>query len=167
MENWKDISGFNGLYQVSDQGRIKSFIVSKKGRVMKFDTVSRRYNYIGLRLGMIQKNYVVHRLVANAFIENPENKPQINHKDGNKLNNYVENLEWCSASENMKHACKTGLITPPRLKGPDHPRALLNQKQVNIIKAMKGMEILQKEIAPLFNIYTSTVSNIQTGKTYV
>jgi hypothetical protein len=165
LEIFKDIKGLSGKYQVSNKGRIKSFYVSNKGRIMKPEHRSKRYLCIGLRLDLVKKNYVIHRLVANAFIDNPENKPQINHKDGVKTNNHIENLEWCTKSENMKHSYATGLQVP--LRGANNPRSLLNQKQVNIIKAMKGMEIKQKEIAILFNVHSSTVSAIYKNRTYI
>lgn len=164
MEIFKDIEGFSGKYQVSNKGRIKSFHISDKGRIMKPEERNKKYLCIGLRLNMNKKNYVIHRLVANAFIDNPENKSQINHKDGNKLNNHTENLEWCTHSENMKHAFSTGLSIA--LKGEDTYNSTLNNKQARIIRSMKRMEIKQREVAKIFNTSTGVVGNIQRGKTY-
>ena len=113
-EIWKDIKNFEGLYQVSNLGRVKSLdrkikckhnYYLKKGKILK--GIKKRHNYLWVSLN--KKSYSIHRLVANAFIPNLENKPLINHKDGNQQNNNVNNLEWCTQSENMKHAYLCGL----------------------------------------------------------
>lgn len=99
MEIWKDIKGYEGLYQVSNCGRIKSFHKKENGAIIKV-AVKRGYYQAGLRKNGLRKFYQVHRLVAQAFIENKDNLPQVNHIDENKLNNNVENLEWCTVSYN-------------------------------------------------------------------
>lgn len=119
-EIWKDIPGYEGYYQVSNLGRVKSLdrIVPHprykcgqfwKGRIstIKID----RYGYPCITLNKKShiKTITIHRLVAKSFISNPENKPQVNHIDGNKLNNKVNNLEWCTSKQNTIHAWKTGL----------------------------------------------------------
>lgn len=101
-ETWKDIVGFEGHYQVSNTGRVKS-LKGGKERVMKPGNTI-KYLLITLSNGSLRKSFGVHRLVGQAFIENPLNKPQINHKDGNKKNNKVENLEWSTALENTLHS---------------------------------------------------------------
>lgn len=101
---WKDIKGYQGLYQVSNKGRIKTTAnhcvwnrqIIRKPKI-------RKYAEIPLKINGKSKWFMVHRLVAQAFIPNPQNKPQINHKDGNKLNNNVDNLQWCTPSENQIH----------------------------------------------------------------
>lgn len=105
-EIWKDIPNYEGLYQVSNRGRVKSFRKLKsiiKIKVLKiiFNT---RYFRIDLCKNNIPKRHTVHRLVSQAFIPNPENKPAVNHKDGNPKNNFVENLEWCTIKENSHHS---------------------------------------------------------------
>ena len=105
METWKDIPGFEGLYQVSDKGRIKSYKKDPDGLLLKL--TNRRGDYFRIVLqgkGKQMKSKSLHRLVAEAFIPNPDNLPQVNHKDGNKQNNRVENLEWCTAAENVRHS---------------------------------------------------------------
>ena len=112
-EIWCDIKGYKGLYQVSSKGRVRSLSrevsrCDKKrgfyfGKVMK-QAVACGYAGIVLCKAGHSKRYLVHRLVAHAFIPNPENKPQVNHKNGNKLDNNVDNLEWVTRSENMKHS---------------------------------------------------------------
>ncbi|MBQ4031321.1 MAG: HNH endonuclease [Bacilli bacterium] len=113
-EVWKDIEGYEGLYKVSNLGNVKSmkyFHHEKEGILIGG---IKKYGYrqvILVKKGKV-KYMNVHRLVAQTFIPNPLNKPQINHIDGNKLNNCVNNLEWCTPSENQIHAYRTGLKKP-------------------------------------------------------
>lgn len=118
MEEWRDIKGYEGLYQISSLGEVKSVErISPQGHRLKErirKTYIDRYGYRAINLcknGVITK-YDIHRLVAIAFIPNPEEKPQVNHIDGNKLNNCVENLEWNTCSENISHAFRTGIKKP-------------------------------------------------------
>lgn len=129
IENWKDVKGYEGLYQVSDQGRIKSLdrIVSnhqgsgiRKGKTMSFTICKGYYRVIFTREARHLHRFV-QRVVAEAFIPNPENKKEVNHKNGIKTDNRVENLEWCTPSENVKHAYKSGL--KKALKGADNYRS--------------------------------------------
>lgn len=107
-EIWKDVKEYEGLYQISNLGRIKSF--HKKEKILKTSYQYMKYGYIREKIDLSKngkkKSLKVHRLVAEAFIPNPENKPQINHIDGNPLNNNVFNLEWCTNQENIIHSYK-------------------------------------------------------------
>ena len=104
MEQWREIPGYEGLYEVSNCGRIR-----KGDRLKSLRSDKGGYLNVWLSKNGIQKCLKVHRLVALAFIKNPEGKRTINHKDGNKQNNNVENLEWATHSENIMHANETGL----------------------------------------------------------
>ena len=100
MEKWKNIEGFD--YVISSYGRVRHIRFKK---CLNDRLSNGGYNRVSLYKDGIQKNYLVHRLVANAFITNNDNKPQVNHIDGDKLNNNIENLEWSTASENQIHRC--------------------------------------------------------------
>lgn len=124
-EIWKDVPSFEGFYQASTLGRIQSLersIIKKDGksnyiketiRIVTFN----KYGYLNVTLHKISyhKTYSVHRIVANTFIPNPDNKPQINHKDGIKTNNRACNLEWATPKENIHHAWENGLAESSRL----------------------------------------------------
>jgi len=102
MEEWKDIKGYEGLYQISNLGRVKNI---KTNYIRK--SIITKLGYYQVKL--LNKMYLIHRLVAQAFIDNPNNYPEINHSDGNKANNKIENLIWCTRSQNVKHSFDNGL----------------------------------------------------------
>lgn len=111
-EIWKDIEEFDGLYQVSNYGRVKSIVVDgniwrSEERILK--THADKKGYLRVKFYYKSKAYTrkVHRLVAQAFIPNPKNFPQVNHKDEVKTNNCVENLEWCTNQYNCNYGTKT------------------------------------------------------------
>lgn len=102
-EIWKDIDGYEGLYQVSNLGRVKRV---NTGRVLKGVKDRKGYLIVNLCKNGSQSTKKIHRLVAQAFISNPESKPQVNHIDENKTNNMVSNLEWMTSTENNNHGTR-------------------------------------------------------------
>ena len=115
MEEWRDIKGYDGIYQVSNRGNVRSLdrrVVNHRGgttrwcegkMISPFDN-GHGYLVVSLSMGMARKNHYVHRLVAETFLSNQECKPVVNHKDYNTHNNHVSNLEWCTQHENVAHS---------------------------------------------------------------
>ena len=137
---------------------------------MKQKLTKTGYLTVHLRTGG-EKHLQVHRLVAKAFIPNPENKPQVNHIDGDKTNNNVENLEWVTASENMLHAISTGLYTPPDItlygkKGSEHGGSKLSEDDVKTIRKLRASGRTLISIAKDFNLGTSQVHRITNGESW-
>lgn len=129
-EIWRTVSGYENYYEASDQGNVRSVereIIDKigqkrrlKSKILKPGVCSAGYLNVDLSKNGKVKKHTVHRLVALAFLEPDELREQVNHKDGDKLNNHIENLEWTTPKENIRHAIDTGLFNPIRL-GKDNP----------------------------------------------
>jgi len=128
MEIWKDIKEYEELYKVSNLGNIKS--CKNNDKILKQCSTG-RYLIVHLSKNGISKNFYVHRLVASCFIENINNKNQVNHKDGNRLNNNSNNLEWVSSKENVNHAIDIGLT---KRKGEFNSNSFLTEKEVLSIR---------------------------------
>jgi hypothetical protein len=176
-EIWKTIEGFDG-YEVSNIGNIRSFLSRGHRYGLKRKSIPHQKklnkNHKGYYLvGLGNKKFMVSRLVGEAFIKNIDNKPQINHKNGIKTDNRVENLEWVTASENTKHGWKNGLIkmSEKRMRifkngdyrrGTLNGRSKLNENQVMAIKSLRNMKT--NTLARIFGVTTTTIRNIQNGK---
>lgn len=140
METWKDVSGFEGKYQVSNLGRVKSLARTRNKHHYPekiLNTTHRLtkdgYARVTLRDDFgINHEYRVNKLVALTYLPNPSNKETVNHKDGNKLNNEVTNLEWATRSENMKHAYRHNLKKP--MQGQENANAKLSDDEVRQIR---------------------------------
>lgn len=156
-EEFVPIKGFEN-YEISRSGKVWSKFT---GKILK--NVVDADGYLNVTLcAMSRKNMRIHRLVALHFIPNPNNYPQINHKDGNKLNNSVENLEWCTCRHNIRHSFDTGLNFGR--KGEKNYMAKLTERQVVDIKKkiMQGLRV--GDIAEDYNIGVYIVSKIKHGK---
>jgi len=161
-ETWSDIKGYEGVYKISTHGNVRSFTSHKNGEQLKPASDKFIYKWVNLSKNGEHKKHLIHRLVASAFIENKHGFEQVNHIDGNKLNNHVENLEWCTKSQNMKHAFKIGLQS---LAGEKHPQSKLTDSEViEISHLLKTTTLQQKEIAKLFNIDKTIISKIKHKK---
>ena len=184
-EIWKDVQGYTGLYQVSSYGRVKSLdrktntklnhqdFVIKKGRII-IPHISKLYNVVSLSKNNRVVTVRVHRLVAETFIPNPNNLSQVNHINGNKLDNRVVNLEWCNAKQNVQHAIKTGLVTKEQQNKCVKAMAQTNRKKVNqikngkvintfnsLIEAEKVTGINHKNISSAFRGYSKTAGGYE------
>jgi hypothetical protein len=154
-EIWKDIAGYEGLYQINNFGEIKSYFT---GKIRKQSISHNGYYKIGLYKNKIKKYLFVHRLVALTFIPNSENKPFVNHKSGNKLNNYTGLLEWCTQSENEIHAHKIGLKNH---KGEKSPVCKISNNDICKIRKMILKKTPYRKISNLFKISQSHISSIK------
>ena len=163
LEVWKDIVGNEGLYQVSNFGRVRSVDHHDSlgrlqiGRVLK-PQLDGRKNYFHVTLAN-RKIVQVHTLVAQAFIPNPNNLPQVNHKDENKQNNRADNLEWCTAKYNNSYGSRKNLK-----HGENHHGAKLTESDVREIKRLWKSGLLQKEIAVMYGMSKQHISTILNGK---
>jgi hypothetical protein len=162
VEEWKDIVGYEGLYKVSNFGRVKSSNYNHTGeeKVLKPVKHANGYLYVDLWKNNKKKRFSVHRLVMQTFIENPLNKPYINHIDCDRQNNCVDNLEWCTAEENMQYASKLG-----RLKSVENGKK--SSKPVIAINLTTKKEIYfnsQNEAARQLNLYQGSINRVLKGK---
>jgi len=155
IELWKTIDGYTD-YQVSNLGKIKS-LKHNKEKILKQIDNGFNYLYVYLCKNNICQTFYIHRLVGIAFIPNTHNKPCINHKDGNKQNNYVDNLEWCTHSENMKHAFKIGLRNQQGNNSPNHK---LNKNDVLIIRDLYLYGNSQNKISKIYGVSRSCIEHI-------
>lgn len=179
-EEWRDIEGYENLYQISNLGRVKSlnrkskissvnrdkcFEVKIKEKILKQELTRVDAYRVSLSKNGEVKRFLVHRLVALAFIPNPDKKPQVNHIDGNRKNNNSSNLEWVTRSENMIHAYKTGLQVP--LKGELHQNTKLTDSDVEYIRNnyIAGDNVFgARPMAKKFNISTDHLKAIANGR---
>jgi len=167
QEIWKDIPGYEGLYKVSNLGNIKSLkrlflhqgkrLLQINERILKPLVYKKGYPMVGIFKDGVTKKAYIHRLVAQTFIPNPENKQQVNHKDGNKQNNTASNLEWCTQSENIQHAFKTGL----NKSGEEHPFSKLTELSVLEIRSST---LNQRELSEAYGVQQSLISSIKMRK---
>jgi hypothetical protein len=172
METWKEIKDYEG-YEVSNFGNIKSLskkIKCKNGfritkeKVLKLKKT--KQGYLSIQLKNKGNHFLIHRIVASHFIDNAKDKPQVNHINGIKHDNRVENLEWCNQSENQIHAYKNKLQIPSlhkRAYGENQGCSKLKEKDIVFIlqNYKRGMGV---ELSKLFNVSQTTILNIVNKK---
>ncbi len=169
QEIWRDVEDWEGIYQISNIGRVKSFntngrngssLLKPKEIIRKLDISTNGYERVELRDRSIKKKYPVHRLVAKAFIPNPENKPFVNHLNGIKTDNRVENLEWCTDSENCQHAIRTGL------KDIEKKCLLTREQAEDIFKRRKIGKERVIDLVAEYGVGLHIVKTLLKGKTW-
>lgn len=155
VTTWKIIKN-HPTYEVSELGEIRN---RKTKHVIKPRLSDRGY----LKIQLNRKTYRVHRLVAQSFIDNPLNLPEVNHKDGDKTNNTVSNLEWVSKKENIQHSFRMGLNN----RWEKHFRSRLTKEQADEIRRiyLEG-KTTQKQLATVYNVHPSTISRVINNFTY-
>lgn len=167
-EIWRDVKGYIGLYMVSNLGRVKSLeriVKHPKGgsRIINekilTNVLMNNYLKVSLYKDGKKKDFRVHRLLANAFIPNPNNKPTVNHINGIKTDNRVENLEWNTSKENTKHAHENNLC----YKGETHFNSKLNDK---IVLEIRSSDLPQRELAKRYGVSQSQIWCVINRKTW-
>lgn len=155
-EIWNDIYDFEGLYVVSNKDRVKRIMQRKNAtqKLMNHSINKLGYHFVCLTKNGVNRNYFVSRLVAAAFIPNPDNKPHVNHLNG-KDDNTPESLEWVTPLENIQHAWRTGLSTSK--KGEKHNQSKLTEKEVLEIRASK---LTPTEISLLYSVNIQAIYKI-------
>lgn len=172
-EAWRDCAGFEGFYQVSNLGRVRSCDrvgnhavygnMLLRGKILKPATKT-GYSTLVFSVFNNQCTVYVHALVAHAFIGDRPESLQINHIDGNKQNNTLANLEYCTRKENAFHAHATGLCRPVR--GEDCAKAILKASDISVIRSRLASGHLQKAIAFDYGVTPETIRGIKTGRSW-
>ena len=166
-EIWKDVFDYPDEFMISNHGRVWS---KRTNKILIQGTTKKGYKVISSKIGGRSGKYIckkVHRWVAEAFIDNPENKLFVNHVDCDKSNNYYKNLEWCTSKENTEHALKNGLINTR--KGCDNPLSKLSQDDVNCIRSLyKPMcrENGARSLSKRYNVSHTTILDVVSNKRY-
>lgn len=165
-EIWKDVKGYEGLYSVSNLGRIKSYLLFQgtgtRERIRVLSLASAGYPCLCLQKNGKQSTFLVHRLVAQAFIPNPLNLPQVNHIDSNKKNNNVDNLEWVTHQKNIDHASANNRIA----RGIRKWNSKLSEQDVIEVLKMLELGIKTPTIAKRFSVSDVLISRIKLGRAW-
>lgn len=176
-EDWKDVVGYEGLYKVSSKGQVKSLDrtitrtvkgttsnYSREGALMAQNKKGSEYMRVCLCKDSRAEKHYVHRLVAEAFIDNPNNLPCVNHLDANKMNNQKDNLKWCTYAENNQHAKDLGLHN---VSGENcHLSKLTEEDVLGICDKRDNQGVSYRQLADYYDITPENVSSIVRGKTW-
>jgi hypothetical protein len=164
MEKWKWIEGYKNRYKISTYGNVKSF-VGKSIKTMKHSPNSKGYGFVELCYNGGSVTKAVHRLVAETFLKRDNKYLQVNHKDGNKLNNNINNLEWVTARENIIHSYKNNLKKNIwRPQGIKHPKAKLTDNQV--ISIRKEYNNNREYLSKKYGVSLASISLIINERTW-
>lgn len=161
MEIWKEVRDFEGIYEISSLGRVK---ILRNGNIKKNWVYKSGYAYIVLTKNKVQKTFLVHRIVAKAFIPNPDKKEQVNHLNCNKSDNRVSNLEWCSRSENAFHAVKNDHWV--KQNGSLNHCAKLTETKVKKILIEIKNGCTGRFLSKKYKVATSVISEIKNNKSW-
>ena len=159
-EIFKDVKGYEGYYEVSNLGRVRS--TSYKGTRILKPSLKSRYKIVVVCINQEKVLKLVHRLVAEAFIPNPNNYSIVNHIDGNRKNNKVSNLEWCTPLYNTQHAKSHNLLN----RYEDRPAAKLTKEKVLLIPELINLGATTDDLKNLFNVSRRCIDNIFEGKNW-
>lgn len=164
VKEWKDVQGYEGCYKISNFGEILGLPRNGTVKYPKLKKQSKWGDYLQIELSLngTHKKYTVHRLVAKAFVPNPNNLPEVNHKDGCKSNNNASNLEWTTRKGNSDHAFSNGLMHPA--KGENGNHKLFNKDIEDIRMLYDTGNYSQLDLAERYNINQSQVSRIITKR---
>lgn len=164
---WKQVKGYEGLYEASIDGQIRNFKTKKVLNPYGFKTKARGsegYRYYKVKLykdgGKSCKTHILHRLIAMTHIENPDNKPEVNHIDGNRTNNASSNLEWVTRKENLEHAVKLGLIDITKMTDVTKKKVQQLDMDGNLIKTWGSLS----EAARGLNLQIANISHCCSGR---
>lgn len=163
-EVFKDIKNFEGRFKISIYGRLMSINGKKRNSyIVKTSLDQTGYYCTQLRKVPLYRRIRIHTLVAETFFEKPKgNNICVNHKDGNKLNNHISNLEWVTRTENCRHAARTGLMA----RGQTHWQSKLTNKDVIKIAFLFFIGYTNIEIGKMFNVHRRTICDIRMGATW-
>lgn len=164
-EIFKTVEGYSNRYEVSNYGRV---ITLFRGitKLMHPSFNTKKYLHVTLMKNKKRTCMKVHRLVATAFLPNPNSLPEVNHKNGIKTDNSVTNLEWISSGDNQRHAYRIGLKKPPNLSGENNNSSKLKLVDVISIRLMIANKVKQRSIAKMFGIANGTVNDIKMKRTW-
>lgn len=159
-EQWRDIPGFEGNYQVSNQGHIRSFMQKKHGKLKAFCRRKNGYFSVSLQVNKKTTSFLVHRIVALAFLGNPPDGYEVNHKDGDKSNNSLANIEYVSHWQNKQHA----MSLPTHIAGERNGNSKLTENDVIEIRLAlkKGAKLV--DLSEQYHVNFRTISYIKLGK---